>query len=958
MIVETSATKSRTWRFLERSVLTVVVLLLAGLFAQVPSVLAQTTDAEDQEKTQAEAAATAEEDSADAEEAATFENTITITGSNIPQIEQETALPVSTISTEEIMQREAATSSELFSYIPQATALENQEGSTGPNDARGDASSVNLRGLGSNATLVLLNGRRLPPHPISSGAVPRLTVNVNTIPARALDRVEVLRDGASAIYGADAVAGVVNAIVKSGIDTRFQASARYGETTEGPMSEGTVSFAAGFQPNEGKTSLYFYTDAFDRDGLRGRDKWFAADGDLRERSGSESTSWDNRSVNTPNGRFRTGTANPDGSFTGIPAPGAPDDDFYMVDGGVNFGSLPRELRYNYAADRFLIPDTTRFNFYGKFEHQLRPSLTFFGDLSLYFADSLTASAAVAISGSSNNDIFVPSQNYYNPFQDDGLDVLIRNYRPVELGDREAEVESTSGRLLFGARGFWGFNWVWEAAATYGRAETTDLSSNMLSESKLRAQLALDTADAWNVFGVNSEEVMNQVRIRPRRDGTTSLGILDGKVTGLLTEMPAGPLYVSTGLEYRHETFDEYRDHYSNIDDVIALSQTSDTNGSRDVGAAFAEFSIPLLHDLPLVHHLELSVAGRFEHFSDFGSVTVPKVALSWHPTSWLLARGSYAEGFQAPNLAQLFTGEIPRRVEGVQDPYRVDVTASPADLGDVSREVIRGGNINLEPEESETMTVGLVFQSPKSNRLFISVDYWDIKQDQRIDTFGHEDQLNLDFLLRTTAQGFNPDVVRGAPTADDMAAFDAWNAANPGDQRQAVGEVLYVRDTYFNLSYRQVAGWDFGLAYDLPTNSAGQFSLKSEFTYYDQFDQQKSEEDPVEDQIRVNGNPEYRGNVGIMWNMKRVGAGLFGNYISDFVDTSAPAADGGDFIVESWTTYNAYVSYAFKNGMGIRLSANNLTDEAPPLADEIRNFYNQYHSPRGRMIYGTWTWSF
>ncbi|MCP3960653.1 MAG: TonB-dependent receptor [bacterium] len=920
----------------------------------------QETAANEAEAPAEAAADEQQDDEADAgEQEQAFADAITVTGSNIPRIQQETALPLSRIEAEDVLLREPATTTELFEYIPQASGLENQEGSTGPNDARGDAASVNLRGLGSGSTLVLLNGRRLPPHPISSGAVPRLTVNVNSIPARALERVEVLRDGASAIYGTDAAAGVINAIVKSRTTKRYEATARYGGTDDGPLTEGSLSFSAGFQPNQGQTSVFVYADGLDRDGLRGGDKDFASETDLRERAGSTSTRWDNRSVNTPNGRFRTGTANPDGSFTSGKAPGAPDDDFYIDNSGVlTFGGLPRSLRFNYAPPRFLIPDTERYNLYTKFDHQARSNVTVFGDLSYYRADSLTASAPVAISGSSNHDIFVPSQNFYNPFGDQGLDVLIRNYRPVELGDRLADVETTSYRLLLGTNGYFGGKWTWEAGLVYGEAETVDTASNMLSESRLRAQLALDTPDAWNVFGRNPENVLNQVRINPRREGNTTLGLIDGKVTGILAELPAGPMYLAGGVELRSEDFTDRRDALSNGDDVIAQSQTSNTDGDRDVASIFAELSIPIVADKPGFHALELTLAGRYEDYSDFGDTAKPKLGVSWYPAKWLLARASFTEGFKAPNLAQLFTGQIPRRTEGVQDPYRADVTGTPADLGDVSREIIRGGNVNLQPEESETQTFGLVFQPPGANSFYLSVDYWDIEQTDRIDVFGHVDQLDLDFLLRSTGQGFNGDVVRADPTAADLAAFGAYNAANPNDQRTPAGEILFVRDTFFNLSGRNVAGWDVGLSFTSERTSAGRFKLESELTWYDKFEERKDADTPAEDQLEVNGNPEFRGNASVTWSKDRVGAGLFANYTSEFTDTTAPAADGGIFIVEDWMVFNANVHYTFRSGLNLRFSVNNLADEAPPLADEIRGFFNNYHSARGRTAFLTARMSF
>lgn len=908
----------------------------------------QETEPEEEEQPPPDAEPATEE--AEAERRA-FEEQITVTGSNIPQIEEETALPLTTLDADEIGLRESATTTEILETLPQASGLENNEGSTGPNDARGDASSINLRGLGSQNTLVLFDGRRLPPHPISAGAVPRLTVNVNAVPARALRRVEVLRDGASAIYGTDAAAGVVNLIPKRQTSGRVDVSARYGDSESTSLNEALLSLASGWQGRDGRVSGFVYADGLDRSGLRGGDTDFGADGDRRDRAGSTSTGWDNRSINTPFGRFQTGTLNPDGSFTPAPPPGSDEERFYIgPDGELTFGDLPRDLRFNFDPHRFLIPETERYNAYGAYQYTVGDATTLFAKLNYYRADSLSASAPVAIAGSSNNGLVVPKENFYNPFRGQ-FDVEWLNHRPVELGSRFAEVESELYRILFGARGLFANhpNWTWETAAAYGEAETVDRGRNMLSESRLRAQLALDTPDAWNVFGTNPPEVLDQVRITTEREGETELGLVDGRLTGLLAELPAGPLFLATGVEARHEAYHDTRDPFSLNDDVIALSETSGTDGDRDVGSGYVELSIPLLADRPLAHGLAVTLAGRYEDYSDFGDTVKPKIGVTWSPASWILARAAYTEGFAAPNLAQLFTGEIVRRNEGTEDPYRADVTGTPADLGDVSRQVIRGGNPNLQPEESETLTAGLAFQPSASQGLFVSLDYWQIEQSDRIATFGQEEQLALDFLLRSTGQGFNEDVVRADPTPEEIAAFERYNQAHPNAPREPAGEILFVRDTFRNFEGREASGWDLAFQYRPTGERLGSLRFSSELTYYEALDEQRDPDSPLLSLLLQNGNPRFRGSAGVSWEREEWGAGLFGSYMSEFEDTSAPEEiEDVPFRVDEWLTFNGYLSHRLRDDLELRLGVNNLFDEEPPLADENNGYFSEYHSPRGR----------
>lgn len=901
---------------------------------------------------------------------------VTVTGSFIRRIDTETALPLTTIDKQEIDISGASTVSDLLGQLPQAAAFDNDETSTGPNDARGDVDSVNLRGLGSGNTLVLLNGRRIAPFPIASGAVPRLSANINQIPLGAVQRIEVLRDGASATYGSDAVAGVVNTILKKDYEGA-EAEVRYGHVGEGGMGETSANFLAGHNSDDGRTNIMGFIGYYNRNSLEARDKGYMQSADLRRRARSDDTRWDNRSLSGPYGNFQTGQVDADGYFRPGVVDGMSDSNFHTApaNGGAEVapGSLPRDLRYDFGPDYMLRPKTRRFQVYTAVNHHFDNDVEAFGNFFYYHAKSFIANAASPISANSDNGIHVPASNYYNPFgtrfygpgtahpDEAPSDVLIRNYRPVDMGRRGAHVTSRAYQLTTGLRGGLG-TWHWEVSAEYGEGKTTDRGTNMISESRLRDQLALDTPDAFNPFGgpgANAADVLDAVRIDTWRTGTSELGTLDANISGEMFELPAGFVQAAFGLQARHETFSDRRDPFSNGDDVIAQSKSADSHGSRTVKSGFVELYVPIFSEanaLPGLQRLELTLAGRSEHYSDFGAATKPKISLAWAPVSWLLLRGSHSEGFRAPTLAQVFVGEIVRRNTGTPDPYRVDVVGNAADLGDESRQVVRGGNPDLGPEQAKENSFGFVLQPPFAKNLSLSVDYFKIRQKDVISTYGEADQLNLDYQMRLSGQGGNPNVVRLPVSAADQARFDAWNAAHPDDQRTAVGVVDYVQDTFINIAQRNVSGLDFGLDYKLAGTRLGDFRIRSNVAYMDDFSQKKDAQSPASQKLEIDGLPRVRGVLGVSWARGIYRAGLRGNYIGNFKDTSAPRdADGKYYGVGSYTTFNGYFGVKFGNEQSnyLRLGINNVFDRDPPLADESRGFYG-LDANIGRYFYVDW----
>ncbi len=493
----------------------------------------------------------------------------TVTGSNIRRIDTETTLPVTVMDRDDLDLRLAATPAELFQMLPNGGALTLTETNVLGADARGDNTSLNLRGIGSGNTLVLVNGRRLAPHPISQaeGGVPSLAVNINQLPAAAIQRVEVLRDGASAIYGADATAGVVNSILRrdyNGYDLSF----RGGLTEHGGADDWRVTLSGGQNFNGGKTNVMAMIDVYHRSLLGTIDRKFTRDSDVRrvrdvpEPWNTTDTDFDNRSTSSQYGNFIRGAFDSTGTFVGarptsnagISTSTTPSTAlttstagaFFMVPlagGGTGtrqttpsrlLTSVERDYYYNLNIDRVILPRTDRVNFFTAVDHKLSDRLSGFGELAYYRADSFNHRDPAGIDGTDDYNIYVGANNPYNPFGSrfynptgapnaDGTarvtgtpaDVLIAGgtgVRPREFKAKDIKVLSQSLRLVGGLRGKTFGDFEWESAALYSRAWTRDDEANNVRHSRLQAALVRTDATAFNPFGYTFRNVGGVIQV--------------------------------------------------------------------------------------------------------------------------------------------------------------------------------------------------------------------------------------------------------------------------------------------------------------------------------------------------------------------------------------------------------------------------------------------------------------
>jgi len=920
---------------------------------------------------------------------------IVVVGSKIAGAALTGALPVSVVDQAQIQAQGAASTGELIGRLPQSGAQAFNSGVQGPNNARGDVASANLRGLGSGNTLVLLDGRRMVLHPTSQqegGTVPVQIVNLNAIPASALRRVEVLRDGASALYGSDATAGVLNFVLDRDFEGA-QVTARYGASEGTNFEEQDLSFKLGGSLNEGRTHVAVFGQIFHNSDMPGADRDYAATDDLSGRVDAKYAGYFNRTqsqspwatarVATPitglGASFTTFLFQPCG-FTGSRAETATPG--VCLNGGSS--TLPSSLRTDEGPVRTMIPRTTRGSVMGVFDHQLTGDITVFGDLLYY-----RASAYAERGGSTlltDAPLVVSKDNPYNPFGSGpgrlaaytgpAQDVTLVGYNVLDVGNRSFDVDNHQYRAVLGFKGELG-GWSWETSGVWSRAKTIDTEHNRVSNTALQAALqSSDPATAYNPFNggdpstprfgdatFNPAAVVDRLRIDVTRKSVTKLGLLNAEVSNPAALTVFGrDIGVASGLEWRYESYDDYRDPRVNgtisyvtptgarTSDVVGTSPTFDTHGDRNVLSAYAELRSMVVRPedgVPLMRSFEVQAAARYERYGDTkDEVLKPKIAASWEVNEVVKLRASYSEAFRAPNLEQINAAPAVRVQQNQTDLYRcalaqgattiaaIDRSACAAFRGDVSE--ARSGNDRLKAEDSKTVSAGLVL-TPIRN-LVLTADWWRIKQTGLVGVLSTQDQINLDAIRRLESGGSNPLVTRNA-----------------------AGQVTNVQAIFQNLNARTVEAADFGVGYLVPTDGFGDFRLNAEMSVFGKFHQSPSPEAAAlvaaglstaagGSQLGLNGNPRTRASATVIWtggDWQVTGSAV---HISRIYDTSAL-----NFPVKSWTTFNAAVRYAPSDGplegSSVRLGINNLTDRDPPLANQLFGFYTSLYNPRGRFWY-------
>ncbi|WEK40056.1 MAG: TonB-dependent receptor [Candidatus Brevundimonas colombiensis] len=962
---------------------------------------------------------------------------IVVVGSQIRGAKVTAALPVTVIGEEQILATAASSGDELLRSIPQMgdVTFNSAYLPASSNSARGDTGSVNLRNLGIGNTLVLLNGRRVVGHPTSQAnehLVPVLTYNTNAIPVSGLKRLEVLRDGAAAIYGADAVAGVVNTVLRDDM-TDWTVSSQYGGAEGTGLREFNFSLYGGQDIAEGRGNVSAFFNYDHRSELTTLEQPYTASDDKRPLFAG--TGFENNSVLnglsslTPWGYFRP----TDGR---VLIGGAQRQAFTVQPNSLNGciqqlgGGLCLKDTVNVDAslladtakeDLTVIPSIDRYNLFLTGRYKINDAVEAFGEIGGYYAKSHARQAP--INTLSSIAMTIPTTNAYNPV---GEDVFLSGYRFNDMGPINVDVTNEQYRILGGLRGDWR-GWRWESALVWSEASAKDVSDN-ISTTRLAEWAAKSTPDAYNFFNggdpasprfgdstPSNQAALDAIRVDMVRKTKTELGLWDFKISRPdVFQLPGGPVGMAAGIEFRTESQLDDRD--SRIDgtirytdksgaaysDLINSSENPDTYGERDVFSAYLEIAAPLVSpemNIPLVHNLEVQLAGRFENYSDFGDVAKPKIAAAWDIVDGFRIRASWAQGFRAPNLEQINATVITRSnssndyiycealirrgaaATGMANMNECGASYRPTantatDLANINTTHVRkltaerrSGNPNLQPEESETTSVGVVIQPrflpEQLGNFTVTADLWKVEQTGMVGLFRGQNALILDYLLRKSG-GSNPNVVRADPTAADQAIF-AGTGLTP------VGEVQYITDAYSNQQPQTVEGLDLGVMWNLRGTRVGDFSLNLNVShlikYYLEMSPGMQELQAARDAgsipasitlggrmgdlIDDQGRPEWKWSLSGSWRYQNLTVGAFSQYISSMYDSSLVNSTGDYWTIDSTLTANLYAEYQFDQGVlsdtSIRLGVRNLSDEQPPLS--AAGYLGTVYQPYGRYWY-------
>ena len=938
------------------------------------------------------------------------EEVVTV-GSQIKGAKISGALPVSILTADDIDALGVEDGTELLENLAEQGLnyfTEAESDSGGVNSARGDVGAYNIRNMGVGNTLTLLNGRRLVTNAgyqtelLGGDYVPTMSVNSNLIPTMGLDRVELLKDGASAIYGADAVAGVVNNVIASDY-VGFDISYRQQSYDHFAAEDDRLAIKYGVDLNDGATNVSVMFDYYDRDAIKASEDSRWGDSDHRKLIPADSL-WANDSSfnNRYSGKWaqidmrgRTSYSDSAGEIQIIPigdprcARSDSKDTGYGTCLAVDTTALADgEYYINPGQIRDYRGSLQRDNLFVFVNHEMSNGKELFAEIGRYTSDY---SRLKEPAGDFSVALLQLGPDYYYSdaigLTDDNSSsnkaIRIDNWRP-DIGPRVINVEKETYRYLLGIRGTTDSGWDWESAYLYSEAETNDVTDNRLSNSLLQAGLNDSTSNAINIFSSDVKTALSPAIVSVYRNDVSTLSSIDFKASHPeIMTLPAGPVGMLVGVEYRKETYDEDRDprldgtiQYTSavtgygppfVSDVLGSSPTVDTYGTRSTLSMFAEMLIPISEKI------NAQAAIRHENPNDTDESTVGKFAVGWDISDDLLIRGSASTSFRVPNLIQQNQRFVPRQGSNTDAVGKYVGANQPLD-DSYSMQSFRLLNPNLKPETSTNTSIGFVYSPSVVDGFTMTYDNWEIEKEDTIVLLGRNNRLVEDLVLRlehgpNNCSAFsNPNVLRDQDagyTDEEVALFSAKGIC-------PAGEAQIVYDPYANAATRKIAGQDIGLYYDIDTDF-GRFKLSANYSKTDEFTQEptagytklKEAQDsgtfPLSialsgfgDLAKQDGNYVEKTSIKGTYTIGDWGVQITSLTKGDFYHSQETKSDGTRYVLPEMTTMNVSVYYKFDiagNKARIKFAVKNIEDERAPLADRFYGFFADAHQDMGRNSY-------
>ena len=812
---------------------------------------------------------------------------IVVTGSAIERKDLTTTAPLAVVTKTELDAAGMASVGDILQNLPSQSNAINVNFNNG-----GDGSTrVSLRGLGAGRSLVLVNGRR---H-VAGGTGANSSVDLNAIPLAVIERVEVLKDGASAIYGSDAIGGVVNIITRKNFEGT-EATGYYGSTADGLASVYDISVAAGVSNDKG--NVVFSAGYFQQNPMFAGDREYSsvdksylwqesteAGEDIWEPSGSSAPPW---------GLLIDYGEDVGNAAWDEVANGSCSSGFCRLDTVTDFrfpsGQSLGDL-YNYQPENYLVTPQTRYNVYSAGSYKLTDSANAFFEASYMNRQSDQRLAPTPLFIISEG-IAVDPNNYYNPWGRAFIDV---RRRMVEAGPRRFFQDLDTFRLVTGFEGKLSNDleflkgWRWNMAYNYGRTAGKAINEGRFIRSRVANALGPSTVGAdgtpqcvnggaecvpLNLFGGEgtiTQEMIDYISYTGISDGRNEMNSWTFNTSGRLLSTPwGGDIALATGFEYRTEAGSSIPDPMTASGDTTG-NKTDPTAGSYNVYEAYGELSIVPVVGKPLAEWLELNLASRTSSYNTFGRATTYKGGLLWRHKAGLSVRGTYSTAFRAPTIASLYSGQFDS-FPNVTDPcdtsqgMPTEIQAQNCAADGLTahqdpRTQLRariGGNQDLDPETANIMTAGVVYEPTFLKGLAFTVDYWNIAIDNAITTKGS--QLILDNCYGSLER-----------TDCDLV------------QRGAGNLIENITDTLTNVGGNDTSGVDFSIRYGHNTK-IGRFRHNLEGTWLNQFNLIEANGNVVEGKgvYDLGVYPAWRVNYATLWGKGAWGAGINMRYIHSF----------------------------------------------------------------------------
>ncbi|WP_340572172.1 TonB-dependent receptor [Stenotrophomonas sp. G106K1] len=867
--------------------------------------------------------------SAFAQEQATNLDRITVTGSNIPRTNTETPSPVQVVTRQEIDRTGKTTVAE---YLQTLTA--DGAGSipkTFGNGFAGGGAGISLRGLGAGSTLVLLNGRRMATYGLADDGQ-KVFTDLSTIPLDAVERVEVLKDGASAIYGSDAIAGVVNIILRSdfqgailrgsyGVSGDGDGDAKKATLTAGTGDLATDGWNAFFSLDVGKTDAIKISDRKNRKWIGTGDirRWGydAADaqflggaylsGGTAGGTGPNGSVFDDRNVDDDNPAFLVALPGCAGLTT--------------IPGQTDATAQAQGCLWNPAQQyRDLSPEEKYVNVFGRASFAFGEGGEVYTEIGYSKKETIFSNTPSGTSGgwgypggpvnaSSGAGAVVLSPTHPdNPIP--GQASRLR-YSAWDVGPRVTNNTNEFNRFLVGVKGNWG-EWTYDTAYLHSGTDLTNKRTGFLRYSSVLCALGNPNCagGVWRIgdnASQNTQALYDYISPTISARAKSSLDMFDFTMSRSLMDLKGGPLGLAFGTEWRKTSNSLTPQTYTDQGDIIGLGYSA-YDGTQNVYAGYVELSAPVLEQL------ELSAALRYDKYESGEGKATPKLGVKFTPADWIALRASYAEGFRAPNPAENGDGGL-AAFSNARDPVRCAIDPDN-ECTARSVAIITRPNSGLKPEESKSYSVGIVLQPTSSTSL--TVDAWEIKRTNEI------------------AQG---------STADAIAAGNVLRDSNNIGGVANSGTILAVNTQYVNANSSRVRGIDTDVrqTFDL---GPGQLEMDLQWSHILKFE--RTEGDTTVDYVGTHGNcdvtncigtPQDKINFGTTWKQGPWSISGVVNYI-DSMDNKDRR--GGDYLafyedgtpvekISSFTTFDLSGRWNITEAFELNASVQNVFDRIAPL---------------------------